>query len=93
MHHSFPADVYPFSSISTKEIQIRRASSGNGQRRTNILKVKCEICGQNGLLQQLHEVTVFCRGEVREDVMSLWGGRERRLEQTSNTVVGIARSA
>lgn len=38
----------------------------------NILKVQCEVCGQNGLFQQLHQVAVLCGRQVGEDVVTLW---------------------
>lgn len=36
-----------------------------------ILKVESEVSGQDGLLQQLHEVTVLTGGQVGEDVVPL----------------------
>lgn len=37
----------------------------------NILKVEREVCGQDGLFEQLHEVAVLCGREVGEDIVTL----------------------
>lgn len=37
----------------------------------NILVIEREVSGQNGLFEQLHEVTVLCGGQVGEDVVTL----------------------
>lgn len=44
----------------------------------NILEVKREVRGQNGLFEQLHQVAVLCGRQVGEDVVTLWRHTHKR---------------
>lgn len=55
----------------------------------DILEVEREVCGQDGQLQQLHEVAVLRGWEVGEDVVTLWRQTQKNMINNVNFVLII----